>query len=235
MKTFLLSVFIIFINCSSMIGYPLKKVEFPSGSEESGEIFAYNVLDLASPESEIDDNFDIKPEPKPKPQFRIDAANVPCSNSSLNFCEEVSQHIYPSQHVKTMLAKTADLYANFFNKIETRDDFPDSINLCDTYRRKIYPTAARNVDSDWRFVVNQGEYRQPIRVELCQKRSSQCAFSDSFPPGYASSCKQKFTKIPLLSLNDDGEMSTFEYEFPSHCQCDLHRVKSTKKRPHRRN
>lgn len=216
-----------------MIGYPLKRVEFPSGSEESGETFAYNVLDLAKAESEIDGNFDKKP--KPKPQFRIDAASVPCSNSSQRFCEEVSQHIYPSQHVKTMLTKTADQYTNFFNKIETRDDFPDSMSLCDTYRRKIYPQMGMNVDSDWRFVINQAEYRQPIRVELCQKRSSQCAYSDSFPPGYESSCKQKYTKIPLLSLNDDGEISTFEYEFPTHCQCDLHRVKPKKSRPHRRN
>lgn len=214
-----------------MIGYPLNTVEFPDGSEEESETFN-NILNLDKAETEIDGNADVQL----KPQFRIDASSVPCSNASVRFCEQVSQQLYPSHHVEAKLKKTADLYANFFNKIEMRDDFPDDpINLCDTYRRKIYPQMALNVDSDWRFVINQAEYRQPIHVELCQKRSSQCEFSNSFPSGYESSCTQKFTKIPLLSLNDDGEISTFEYEFPSHCQCDLHRINSAKSRPHRKN
>lgn len=232
MKTLYMPVLLIFINSSSMIGYPLRKVEFPNGSEESGEHFSYNgMLNLAK--VKIDKNTT----PKPKPKFRIDASSVPCSNRSTDpFCEEIGQHIYPTQHVKSVLQKTADRYAHFFNEIETRDGFPDdTINLCETYRRKIYPQMAMNVNSVWRFVINNPEFRQPVRVELCQKKSSKCQFGDSFPLGYSSSCTQKFTKIPLLSLNDDGDISTFEYEFPSHCQCDLHRVKSTKNRPHRRN
>lgn len=189
---------------------------FPSGSEESGEVFLYDNTDIVK---EITPDIDMKP----KLRFRIDAENVPCANSSVRYCEEVSQQFYPSQHVMYLLEKSADAYAEFFNKVKTRDDFPESIELCDTHKQMVFPQIAKNVDSDWRFIINQPEYKQQIRVELCQKRSKQCHFGDSFPPGFVSTCTQKFAKIPLLSLNDDGEISEYEYEFPTHCQCDLHR------------
>lgn len=230
MKSVVILVLIIFVNSSSLIGFPLNKVVFPSGSEENDEMFMYGDLNKEDTKKDVDSK------PKPKLKFRIDAANVPCAaNSTVRFCEEISHQLYPSQHVKTVLQKNADFYADFFNKLQTRDNFPESIDLCDTYTRTILPQIAQNVESDWRFIINQPGYQQHIRVQLCQKRSSQCQFADSFPPGYVSTCTQKTTKIPLLSLDDDGQISEYEYEFPSHCQCELHRIKPTVNRSHRKN
>lgn len=212
-----LFLFVIFANSLLVIGIPIKQAQFPSDSEESEGNFQPINFDFEQT------NVDLKP----NSQFPIDATKLPCANNTIRFCEKVGQNIYPAQHIRDVLKKTADMYAEYFNKVETRINFPEPINLCDTYRREIYPQVAMNVNADWRFVVNQPEYPQVIRVELCQKRSSQCNFGDSFPPGYVSSCSQKFTKIPLLSLDDVGAISTYEYEFPSHCQCDLHRVKPT--------
>lgn len=213
-------VFIVFANYSFVPGYPLKKVVFPSGSEEIGDDFPYDNID------NVKDRY---PNVNMKLRFRIDAENVPCANSSVRFCENVDQQLYPSEHVVSVLEKNADVYAEFFNKIESRDDFPEAIELCDTYKSMVSPQIAMNVNQDWRFIINHPKYKQQIRVELCQKRSKQCQFGESFPPGYVSTCTQKFVRIPLLSLDDDGGISKYEYEFPSHCQCDVHRESTTAK------
>lgn len=218
----------LFVNYSqSTTAMPLKKVLFPSESDESDENFSYNSYDIATitaGNGAVNRNA-TGSKPLPKIQFRLDAARVPCSNATISFCERVDHHQYPTQHVKRVLQQNAERYINFFNKITVRDSFGEPINLCDTYTRQIYPQIAMNIDSDWRFIINQPKYQQSIRVELCQKRSSQCQFAETFPPGYVSSCTQKYTKIPLLSLDDDGEITQFVYEFPSHCKCDLQKKK----------
>lgn len=228
MKVFILFALGMFVNYSqSPTAMPLKKVSFPSDddSDESVDIFPYNNFGHHTTTVNGSDS-----KLMPKIQFRIDASSVPCSNGTIRFCEHVGRNQYPAQHVKKILEKNPDQYANYFNNITVRDDFPEPINLCDTYTRQIYPQMAMNIDSDWRFIVNQPEYRQPIRVELCQKQSSQCQFGELFPPGYVSSCRQKFTKIPLLSLDDNGEFRQFDYKIPSHCQCDLQKKKNKNKK-----
>lgn len=220
MKVYILFALGMIVNHSqSPTAMPLQKVLFPSDDSVEND----DNLDNASLTTNTANAS--KHKLTPRLQFRIDSASVPCSNETIRFCERVGQNQYPTQHVKAILQKNADRYASFFNNITVRNNFPEPINLCDTYSRRIYPQIAMNIDSDWRFIINQPEYRQSIRVELCQKRSSQCKFSELFPPGFVSSCTQKFTKIPLLSLDDNGEIKQFDYEFPSHCQCDLQRKK----------
>lgn len=209
----------------SSAAMPLKKVLFPS--DQSDDI----ILD-SSMTNKTTINNSFGPVLMPKIQFRLNAASVPCVNETIRFCERINQNQYPTQHVKSTLEKNAERYAKLFNNntdLSARNNFPEPINLCDTYTRQIYPQIAMNINSDWRFVINQPEYQQSIRVELCQKRSSQCHFSELFPLDYVSSCTQKFTKIPLLSLDDDGEIKQYDYEFPSHCQCDVKRKKKQKK------
>lgn len=218
---------VIFVSFRPVNGLSLKKVFFPSGSEESGEFFTH----IGKNSSESNENVDIKP----KLQFRIDASKIPCLNSTVHFCENVDQQLYPSQYVNSLLQKSRDQYAEFFNKIELRDEFPESIDLCDTYKRIVYPRIAMNINLDWHFVINTPDTRQQVRVEICKKKSSTCQFSESFPTGYVSSCTQKFAKIPLLSIDINGDILEYEYEFPSHCQCDLLPTKSTKNRAQQKN
>lgn len=224
MKCLIILVLTISASCLPIIGFPMKRVIFPSDSEENDETPQYD----GGNDFKTIENVDIKP----KVQFRIDAATIPCANSSIHFCEGVSQQLYPSKYINSVLQKSGEQYAEFFNKVEMRENFPEPINLCDTHIRVVYPQIAMNINSDWHFIINQPDYPQHVRVELCQKRSSQCKFSETFPLGYVSSCTQKYAKVPLLSLDDDGSPSKFEYEFPSHCQCELHEIKSTKNQLH---
>lgn len=184
MKAYILFALGLFVNYSqSTTAMPVKKVLFPSESDESDEIFSYNSW-ITAEQKTIANGYVSAVKPSPNIRFRIDAANVPCSNATLRFCERVDQHQYPTQHINNVLQQNAERYANFFNNISTRNDFPEPINLCDTYTRQIFPQIAMNVDSDWRFIINQPKFRQTIRIELCQKRSSQCQFGELFPTGY---------------------------------------------------
>lgn len=226
MKSSIVSVFLLFASCLFATGLPWRKAEFPGESEESDEV-------PKNKDVKTSDDVGIKN----LNMFRINAANVSCSNAS--FCEADNQQLpYPSKYVESVLQENASLYAEYFNKISTRDDFSAHVkNLCDTVIEMVYPTIAKDVELDWHFVVNEPQHRQAIQVEKCQNRSSQCHISKSLPlltDTHRSSCTQKFTKITLLSLNDYGKLTPFMYEFPSHCQCDLHR-EPKKKRSHLRN
>lgn len=165
-----------------------------------------------------------------KIHFRIDSNNIPCMNTSLSFCEDLTNRVYPIKYVEKILAVVdTQKYENYFNKTIPNDNLigirlSDSgpIELCTSFKRLIYPQMAMNVENDWRFVIQSNQSRQAIRVEICQKKRGKCLFSESFPNGYVSSCVQKYTKVPLLSLGENGELVSYDYEFPSYCQCELH-------------
>lgn len=198
MNRTIILVFLIFVNCFKLC---LNKVVFPPENEE------------------IDNPM---PKLKPKKPFRIDSSDVPCSNVADDFCEEVSEQLDEAValHVKSVLKERSDQYTGLLNKVITRDNFPRPSNRCATYARMRFPKIARNVDSDWHFVINQPEYLQPVEVEICQKKFSQCPFSEIIPAKNVSMCTQKFRKIALWSLNDGGNITKYEYEFQSHCKCE---------------
>lgn len=166
-----------------------------------------------------------------KMKFRIDSSDIPCiKNTTMFFCEELANQEYPTEYVETMLANTdAQTYSKYFNKTVASDDAlgvrissDTSIELCTSFKRIIYPQVAVNIENDWRFVIQSTQSKQSIRVEICQKQNSKCLFSETFPNGYVSACIQKHTKVPLLSLGENGELVSYDYAFPSFCQCEIH-------------
>lgn len=229
---------IAFVSSQPMTALPLKKIVFPSSSEEIDEIYSYS--DEISPymskgvPQKYDDTNNTN-----KLQFHIDAASVPCANSTVHFCENVGQQLYPLQYVESMIQRNGDRYAELIerNNVKLRDDFPEPKGLCDTYKRVVYPEIAKNVHLDWRFVLNTHDIRQQIRIELCQKKSCQCQHSDSFRNGMEATfrCMQKFAKINLLTLDNNGKIFSDRFEFPSHCECMMYENKPTNSRVRRKN
>lgn len=204
-----------------VIGSAMSKVVFPN--EESDEDFTYG----NSP-TRYDGKFPHE-HSKPQHKFPIDETIISCStNETLQFCENDENKLYPTEYIESLLNKTFGKHNEYFDEVMNRDDFSDeseSINLCEIHRRKFYPRVAKNEEHDWQFIINLPKYHQPIRVELCQEASSQCLFSEYFPIGYSSSCTQKYSKIPLIGLDANGDIFISEYEYPSHCNCDLLKVK----------
>lgn len=184
---------------------------FPEDSEENMNDYSYDDI---NGQHTSDDNESIQ-----KTRFRINSMDVPCVNTTMSFCEDVTNEAYPTEYVEAVLAKVdSQAYENYFNKttqlkvrlLSVHDDFCDSVN------RLIYPKLAKNVQSDWRFVINQPSYQQPIHVEICQKTKSKCRVAF---PNLVTSCVQSYEILPLLSIGEDGEIVSEYYEIPSSCKC----------------
>lgn len=221
----------VLLNSAFGLDSPLTKtVIFSDNSEEILQDYNYDkmkyiqkpIQDTAKRPIKNDHRF------KHKIRFRIDATAVPCANATtMYFCEETSNQAYPTKYVESVLTSpNAQAFQSYFNKTASVDSFEnfsthETIELCNSMKRVIYPQLAMNVQNVWSFIINQPSYRQPIHVKICQKTKSKCRFNESFPNSYISSCVQKYTKVPLLSLNEYGELVSFDYEFPSFCQCEL--------------
>lgn len=195
-----------------------RAVSFPDLSGENSEEFEYGDIDTSNSKR-----------PKTKiMKFRIDSSDVPCVNTTMFFCEEVTNQAYPKQYVESMLLNAdSQTYEQFFNKtlpnetLGLRSSTDEPIELCDSIKRVIYPQLAMSVQREWHFVINQPSYQQPIHVEICQQKQNKC-------------CVQKYLNGPLLSLGEDGKMVSYNYEFPAYCQCEKQRKKHEKlKKRHR--
>lgn len=228
-KLILIFIFINLVLFPSLLAKPQNKVKFPDDSADD-RIVKYSTTIIKINSNKIKKG-NVQQSNK-ETQFYVDSTKIPCKDTSMLFCERVNDEAYPREHVEAILHGKANIFSKFFNKIPNLNDslqtrfMPTQIKLCDSYRRLIYPQLAKNVFRDWRFIINQPNYQQPIRVEICQRKSNQCLFNDAFPQGYYSSCAQKHMKVPLLSLGEDGEIVSYEYEFPSHCQCELYLAKN---------
>ncbi|XP_073978887.1 spaetzle domain-containing protein isoform X2 [Rhodnius prolixus] len=146
-----------------------------------------------------------------------------CANGT-TFCETVDS--YPSQYLENILANSGKQFNGLFgndllnNSLTQRLDF-DENPLCQSVEQVVYPKTAKNKDNQWLFVVNQGEYRQGIRIEKCVAPSGtqSCAFTEGFPIGYRTECQQKHIYRRLLALNEDGKTVTDSFQLPSCCAC----------------
>lgn len=95
-----------------------------------------------------------------------------CAHGS-TFCEELDD--YPYQYVRRILnAKNVhrDMFGIDEGLIEHRiGDFEDNF-LCKSINRLVFPKAAKNINNEWKFIINQGsheEYVQGIRIETCDE------------------------------------------------------------------
>lgn len=191
----------------------VRKVHFP---DEYSEDYEYGEIQL----------------PKvPDSSFHIDSAEHLCANSTMSFCEDVKNEAYPIKYTETILAKIdTQTYQKYFNKTTSNETFTlrllpidKSAEQCDTIQSVIRPRLAKNDKHDWRFVINQPSFQQRVDVEICQNKNSKCKYKVAFPDGFVSACTQIYRKTQLLSLSVDGELISYDYEFPSHCECKPHR------------
>jgi Spaetzle len=104
-----------------------------------------------------------------------------------------------------------------------RIEHNDETNMCNTVNRVIYPQAGRTHNGKLLFIVNQGPYRQGVRIELCLQPKKPCRMSENFPLGYTTSCKQLFSYHYLISLDENGAAVRDVFKFPVCCKCYFER------------
>lgn len=186
----------------------MQTIEFPI--DDSDEDFLYgNLIGSNSTNTPSDEDLDIN-------KYRIDAANVSCDTSEDNFCESIHLNAYPNNHIKSLLERSPIRSSAYERKTP---NVTIQKNGCIHTSEMIYPVIAFTTQGEWRFIINVAEFLQPIRMDKCVQRQNQCLNNDLTFDGNVTYCKQDYKVVQLYSLNDNGDMKLFEYNFPSICRC----------------
>lgn len=97
---------------------------------------------------------------------------VKCAKET-TFCERIEN--YPTDEVDLILQESSHQYKELFvtditpNFISNRFDGEEEEEepLCASRTKLIFPRAGLSVDNTWRFIVNQSNYTQGVRIDEC--------------------------------------------------------------------
>lgn len=160
-------------------------------------------------------------------KYQIDTANIFCDSS--NLCELGNHQDYPAEYIEQLIESDPLNIQPFVYKIGDWGDTRSTEGCASDVRIK-YPKIARDTSHHWHFIVNIGEFLQPVRVETCTTLMNKCANDNFLRKGVTSFCKQEYGSVPLRSLDVDGNIREYDYTFPTYCKCELRmRRKSTNK------
>jgi len=93
--------------------------------------------------------------------------------------------------------------------------------LCPSEVKYAMPKRARNVNGDWRVIINAHYYTQTTRLETCLTPDSACRL---LAPCYQSKCTQKYVYERMLAYDPcDPYKGLFidVFKFPSACSCHI--------------
>ncbi|KAJ8937357.1 hypothetical protein NQ314_011902, partial [Rhamnusium bicolor] len=139
----------------------------------------------------------------------------------LNFCENIES--YPVDYLKNVL-RGNDIYRELFETKDLEDDVTNRIGdedsfICRSVVKDIFPKIGRNTKNKWRYIVNQEEFVQTVRIEVCRNEGKPCDLIGELPNGYTTTCKQKYIYTRLLSLTINGFPNPDIFPLPSACAC----------------
>ncbi|KAF3429796.1 hypothetical protein E2986_01479, partial [Frieseomelitta varia] len=141
-----------------------------------------------------------------------------CKGST--YCETVES--YPEDVVNRALQKNDSIrylagidVVDIGERIETDDTIP----LCISTEQVIYPQSGENKNKEWKFIANQENFKQGVRVEKCRTEGASCSVIGEIAAGYKTVCKQKYIYRELASVLEDGSIVPDSFRFPSSCCC----------------
>ncbi|KPU72835.1 uncharacterized protein Dana_GF22956, isoform I [Drosophila ananassae] len=148
---------------------------------------------------------------------------------SRSFCTQVDNYPDLSGLKMTLSSKFSKFFSDVIPtdlsaRVGTEPD--DTIYLCRVTPRTIYPKKGLTTNNSWELIVNTDEFKQAIQIEECEIPNGPCEFTDSFPNGYKSYCKQHYVTRNLVSIKDEGPLdpSPESFRIPSCCKCVLKKV-----------
>ncbi|KOC70607.1 Protein spaetzle [Habropoda laboriosa] len=154
--------------------------------------------------------------------FPDETKPVPVCKES-TFCERVDT--YPEDIVTKAIQRNESLKylagVDVISDIAQRIDVTDDVPLCVSTEQVIYPQSAENKDNEWKYIANQENFKQGIRIEKCRTESTSCAMFGELAAGYKTSCKQKYVYRQLASVLEDGTLVPDTFRFPSSCCCHV--------------
>lgn len=101
--------------------------------------------------------------------FNPEKQAVQCAKET-TFCEQIKN--YPTDKVDLSLKENSQQYKELFgtdvtpNALSSRFDEGEE-PLCASTVRLIFPRAGLTADNTWRYIVNQSNYTQGVRVDEC--------------------------------------------------------------------
>lgn len=143
-----------------------------------------------------------------------------CKGST--FCVNVPN--YPTDFVNKAIMNDKKLqnYENVdvLDSISQRAGDVDAHRLCRAKEQVIYPQSAETINKDWLYILNQQNFSQGVRVELCREEGQACRLVDGFAEGYTTHCVQKYIFRELTAITSDGTIGPEFFRFPASCCCN---------------
>ncbi|XP_076684837.1 protein spaetzle isoform X2 [Andrena cerasifolii] len=133
-----------------------------------------------------------------------------------NYPEDlVNNAIQRNENLKYLAS--VDIMPDIAQRIDAMDDVP----LCVSTEQVIYPQSGETKDNQWKFIVNQDNFKQGIHVEKCVKEDVSCSTIGATAEGYTTSCKQKYVYRQLASVQANNTIVQDTFRFPSSCCCHV--------------
>ncbi|XP_050595574.1 protein spaetzle-like [Bombus affinis] len=156
-------------------------------------------------------------------QPRVGSVIPSCKGQS--YCEDVPN--YPTNLVKDIIARNPHLVnytsVDMIDMLKPRlgEDSVETESFCASSEHVVLPKTAENMNNEWKYILNNEELKQGVRIEKCINEGQRCSIKYGIPMGYETTCKQKFVYNQLLGLEDDGSVAYQHFRFPSSCCCHV--------------
>lgn len=178
-----------------------------------------------------------------KPLPSVHKLNASCLHDN-SFCESLPG--YPEEFVTSVMRLRGSAFRSYFQDVDREelltDDLPPAASpseqrvrvpfggdvaeaqVCDVRVEVRYPRFGLDKDGAMKLIVNDGgEYRQPVRIEVCRNEGGTCdRIHDMLPAGHSTRCATKYVNRVLVALSTEDnrvEPMPTRFSFPAACVC----------------
>lgn len=176
---------------------------------------------------------------------------IRCMRSGQTFCENEAPVEYSYEAIERGLKNSIKTNRVLIDEAEgeanqgeektaTRNNFGSFERveqLCETKETTIYPQMGRDIHGEVWTIVNQRDYRQRVKVQLCvsargkRKGKGEYLMTDAgksgqWPNGIRPRCRQVYQEFELLSGSSNEIIEKKIFNVPSYCRYEVVSVRS---------
>ncbi|KAF5298679.1 hypothetical protein FQR65_LT09659 [Abscondita terminalis] len=150
-----------------------------------------------------------------------------------HLCNNITN--YPSNNIKNIIEKKKEFH-NLFGPVIQPYEPPTLLgkspsiieefeekNMCATRQYTNYPQTALNKYRKRVVIINVDDFKQAVSFEICLP-NAKCFMDAHKPLHYETSCKQQFTLIRLVAVEENGNVILDSIPIPSGCVCTYRRT-----------